>query len=418
MQKFFTTTIISKFIKYLLMCTPLPICSFIEDLDLMISGRTYLYNNKFYHCTKTGVFTDGSTDYYSKLYCSDALRCSEELFCTDKFITRDSRVVAKFKEVGSYLEDTTIPGLTEDFVSTSSLYDSETHRKLGDYLRLLKSTYKLDLMSLYNCFNNYFVDNIDLSSGNLSSNGNPDYTVTLVPIKFNKDYTIAMNTSSNVFIKPVLYKGKLLRYPDKEGPKEGRFVYDYNYPTIYKYGQMKYSEPIKIRVENMEEYSQSLERYLYLAIQFPASTSTRITVIEGDAKTHNYPTIYDYSAYTKLSDKDLNNIFSSASSLLGTSDHGLQYSASVPFADRLIEYLIQHAVDNRDIVTENISAVTGKFDYKQDTKMWNKQLRGKLFDSYMKLEGKYSNLNFKDILGYVDSDIEGALDRGYLKDNV
>jgi hypothetical protein len=35
----------------------------------------------------------------------------------------------------------------------------------------------------------------------------------------------------------------------------------------------------------------------------------------------------------------------------------------------------------------------------------------------MNLEGKYENLNFKDILGYVDKDIEYALDRGYLSSN-
>ena len=87
-----------------------------------------------------------------------------------------------------------IVGLTESFLSTSGQYDMDTHRKLGDYLRLLRSVYGLDLMPLYNCFNNYFVDNVDLSSGNLSSNGNSHYRVTLVPIKFNKDYTITMNS--------------------------------------------------------------------------------------------------------------------------------------------------------------------------------------------------------------------------------
>jgi hypothetical protein len=113
---------------------------------------------------------------------------NEEFYVTDKFITKDSRVIAAFTEVGTYNTEKSILGLTDNFVSTSNSYDSETHSRLGDYLRLLRSVYKLDLMSLYNCFNNKFVDNIDMSSGRLSGYGNSGYNVTIVPIKFNKKY--------------------------------------------------------------------------------------------------------------------------------------------------------------------------------------------------------------------------------------
>ena len=196
-------------------------------------------------------------------------------------------------------------------------------------------------------------------------------------------------------------------------------MYDYVYPTIHKYGKLKYSSPVRIRVENTEEYSQSLERYLYLAIQFPAGTSTRITVIEGDVKSYNYPIIYDNSAYSKLTEKELNNIFRSASSLLDPSEYGILDSVSVPFANRLVEYLIQHTIDRREMITENVEEVMDKFNYPHSgSPMWSKELRGKLFESYMKLEETYSNLNFKDILGYVDKDIEDALNRGYLKNHV
>lgn len=418
MQKFFTTTIISKFIKYLLACTPLPTCSYIDDLEMMVEGRTYLYNKKFYLCTGTGIFDSGKTDYSLKLYCSDTLQLTDndKFVVTDDFIQMDSRLAATYKEVGSYTLGDSLVGLTEDFASTSSYYDHETHRKLGDYLRLLRSVYNLDLMPLYNCFNNYFVDNIDLSSGNLSGHGNSNYRVTLVPIKFNKEYTISLNSSSSVFIKPVLYKGKLLQYPDSDDEKRGRYIYDNVYPTIYKYGQMKYSAPVKILVENTDKDSQSLERYLYLAIQIPVNTLTRITVIEGSAKLYNYTDVYDVSAHNKLSNSDINKLLRSASSLLSYSDAITKDTVSVPFSDRLIEYLVQHTIDDREELTENIGRVVDKFEYPSGKNiLWNIGLRSKLFNRYMRLEDKYDTLNFKDILGYVDKDIEYALDRGYLK---
>lgn len=410
------------------MCTPLPTCSFLEDLDIMIEGGTYLYDNKFYVCTRTGVFSSGETNYESKLYCSESLMCTDKenleteqeidryLCVTDRFVTLDRRVSAKFKEIGVYSDKTETMGLTDNFISTSGYYDPETHKRLGDYLRLLRSVYKLDLMPLYNCFNNYYVDNIDLSSGSLLGQGNSNYSVTIVPIKFNKTYTISMNTSTDVFIKPVIYKGKLLQYSDMNGPRKGRFIYDDIDPKVYKYGYMKYNRPIELRVDNSDSDIQSLEKYLYLAIQVPVTAQTRITVIEGTAKVYNYSSIYDAVAYSKLSSKDMNALLSSASSLLDSTGSVFSSTDNIPFSDRLVEYLIQHTIDSRDLTTENLQRVVDKFgNTNKNISVWDKQLRGQLFNQYMKLEDKYSNLNFKDILGYVDKDIEYALNRGYLK---
>jgi hypothetical protein len=65
---------------------------------------------------------------------------------------------------------------------------------------------------------------------------------------------------------------------------------------------------------------------------------------------------------------------------------------------------------------ENVERVRDKFNYPSgDSYMWTQQLRGSLFNSYMNLKNKMPDLTFTDILGYVDKDIESAIDRGYIK---
>ena len=53
-----------------------------------------------------------------------------------------------------------IPGLTRVLSSHGSSYDSATHEYLGDYLRFMRDYYGINLMSLYNCFNDKICNNI------------------------------------------------------------------------------------------------------------------------------------------------------------------------------------------------------------------------------------------------------------------
>ena len=85
--------------------------------------------------------------------------------------------------------------------------------------------------------------------------------------------------------------------------------------------------------------------------------------------------------------------------------------------DQLIEYLVGHTIDMRDKMSENVIRVTDKFGYKVGYEgSWDVAIRGKLFTAYCDLQAnKNEVLNFEDILGYVDKDIEEALNRGYLR---
>ena len=63
---------------------------------------------------------------------------------------------ASWKHVSDIFYDSEkrIPGLTKTLSSPGRFYDTATHEYLGDYLRFLRDYYDINLMSLYNCFNN------------------------------------------------------------------------------------------------------------------------------------------------------------------------------------------------------------------------------------------------------------------------
>lgn len=414
MQEFFTSTLVSKFIKYLLMVTPLPICSYISDADPMIEGGTYLYHGRIYRCTRTGIFRGSYKEYLDKLYCSETVYPSDSLFVTDKLLRYGGAREAKYEITDMLTEGTPIYGLTTNFISTRSDYDQDTHMMLGEYLRFLNSQYGLNLMSLYNCFCEKWVEGIDLASGRLVEYNRNGYRTTIVPIKFNKTYTIMINNNTPIFTKAVLFNGKLIR--NHENIDE--FLLDDELHKVNKINHSSYRRPFTFKVSNSDGDIQKLERYLYMAIQIPNSVNTTITVLEGDYIDSSSINIFDDSMYEKSSDKFVDMSLRSGCSLLVPPSEILTTGKNRPFSDKLVEYLIGHTIDMRDNYTENVDRVTSSLNYRYGFEgSWSNQLRGKLYDTYLSLKGKKDHLNYLDILGYVDSDIEDALHNGIMSYN-
>jgi hypothetical protein len=265
-------------------------------------------------------------------------------------------------------------------------------------------------MSLYNCFCNLYVDNIDLSSNRLEERVNTKYKVTLVPAKFNRTYTIAMNSDSPIYIKPVLYDGKLIR------DSRGKFIYDNKYTSITKLGCSTFNQPFNLSIGNTDPDAQALEKRLFLAIQIPVTVSTPIVVLEGEFKNHNSTQIYDCKMFSSSIESCVNKLLTSKVSLLNLPPASIQLDTSPPFSDRLMEYLIRHTIDCRETVSENIIRVTQAFGHQVGYEgSWSTELRGKIFSKYMDLRNKKSEFCYEDILGYVDKDIEDALNKEALK---
>jgi hypothetical protein len=385
----------------------------------MVEGGYYVYQEKVYKCTRTGLFKGSYKTYKSPLCCSDTVFCGDDIRCgmiidNDEYLEFGGSRIAEYEVINLIEEGVPIHGLTESFISTRTDYDSLTHQKLGDYLRFLHSQYGLNLMPLYNCFSEYYVQGVDLTSGRLIETNVDGYRTTLVPIKFNRQYTVAMNSDFPVYMMPVLYDGKLIRRAENTN----KFLCEDGSNVITKVGAFRYKQPVVIDVSNTNKELQPYEKNLYLAIQFPKTVNTPITVIEGDFSANNGIHIYDECMFKKSSDKFINNIFVSNLSLLNMPTGIGKNVNSVPFSDKLVAYLLRHTIDMRSELSEDVEYVTNAFGYSYGFEgSWEPELRGKLFDGYMLLKDTRNELNYNDILGYVDRDIENALSHGWLKYN-
>ena len=172
---FYDKNIVVGYIKELLHNFNLPVCKIYTKDTKLFEGRTYIKDNNFYKCFKLdtgGLYLDRKTPYvYNK-----------------KFIN-----------------------VTTNFNITSSEYDTKTHEYLGNYLRFIRDYYNIDLMPLYNCYSNRVLDSL-YKEYSLEDSGDSvfintgKYNYYLIPVKFNKDYTIALDSCKSYNIFCAIYK--------------------------------------------------------------------------------------------------------------------------------------------------------------------------------------------------------------------
>ena len=370
----------------------------------MIKDNYYLYLNRILRCTRTGLFRGGRADVYDYLKVSNLVYCGEDIRVTDSPLLYGGARMATYEVICPYSFGESINGLTETFISNKTYYDSETHKRLGDYLRLLHATSGVNLMSLYNCFCNKYVDNVNIVNGYLEEVTDDKYKVTLIPVKFNRTYTIAIDSESPIYIKPVIYKGVLLKNTDEE------YIYDGDNSKVLKISYSRYQHPFTYKVLNYDEEPQKYENNLYLAIQLPKNNDSLITVLEGEYDNYNYDKIFDAKMYTTSDYAIINKTLTSAVSLLNQRGQ-TQYT----YSDKLIAYLLQNTIDDRDKIGENTERVQNSVGFYTKYKgQWDYALRGMLYNKYMNVRKKRDELNYNDILGYVDLDVENAINKGFI----
>lgn len=120
-----------------------------------------------------------------------------------------------------YSPDKATYGLTRSLNSVGKYYDTATHEYLGDYLRFVRDYYNLNLMSMYNCFNNKIYNNIYF---NFVINPDADknqqvkvtfdsqdasYKIYAIPVKLFSKYTIALDCSQGIEMFCGLYNTRL-----------------------------------------------------------------------------------------------------------------------------------------------------------------------------------------------------------------
>ena len=295
-QKFFTDTIENKFIKSLLKNTAIPIYPSNSIGEYAIAGCMYVTKQGIMRCIKTG------------------------------------KEDAKFLRLSPYVFGQHVKPYTEKYISKYNYYDTKTHEFLGNYLRLYRDLFDINLMPFYNCFSYRFFDDIYLTTDNskgyeLSSNSN--YKVAAIPIKFDRKYTIALDSSTSILLKACFHDSignMVIKLEDDSEFISTELLKDCevsisnssnSYTTINDgvviIPQMNFGDPIKFEIkldcdnltDSYRRKLKALEKYLYLVIQIPINNSSSIVVLEGDYNNIDYNTnyynieknyyIYDYS---------------------------------------------------------------------------------------------------------------------------
>jgi hypothetical protein len=306
-----------------------------------------------------------------------------------------------------YHKDKNIPGLTKVLKSHGGAYDTTTHEYLGDYLRFLRDYYNINLMSLYNCFNNKICNNIyhvlDKSTGGSKTtyvvfdSQDSKYRIYAFPVKLFCDYTVAIDCDRELEMFCGLYNTTLdissigADLIAKTYKKYNRTFF--NRPFLYDGLNVKYwnfdtesaisdGYPKFINTSSITRWDiANREQDLKLFIKVPVSCKSSITVLEGDFRNFNdakyVPVRY------KADGKPFNPELDSADTVIDRvaweyqqNHYVINFGADInkspfvpigkmqllafntgesyPFADRLVEYLCNSTITPIDEITDNI----------------------------------------------------------------
>ena len=302
-QKFFTNTLMSTYIKKLLNCTNIPLYNCVSDNDYVVKDITYIYNNNVITCTKSGLLSHS----------------------------------AEYKINSPYYAESDNYHYT--YHSKYMYYDSDTHIHLGRYLRYIKSFEGINLMPYYNCFNHTILSDIHITNeGTIEQVLNDSYKVLAVPIRFNKQYTVAIDSALPVRCTAVIYTNSGY---DKDHQISSSFV---------TYPQCKFRNPFLYAVNIEDQDNQfdlmNRESNLYLLVQVASANTSSLVVLEGDYINQD-TRVTNLEFINKIENPYLHNV-----SLLS-----LNTKSFIAFSDRLVEYLLNNVITKSDTITDNIRRI-------------------------------------------------------------
>lgn len=449
-QRFYTNTNVSKFIKGLVAKTSIPMIDFANNTSTYVTNALYI------------------KDGYIQKYLGDG----------------------KWDRLEPYTIGKHYDGITTKFTSETGSYDSDTHYYLGQFLRMIKGFYGLNLMPFYNCYNNKYINDIKITEkvtkgpiyyitdspggsadvGDLLGDGsgsleayriinrtydysmitnpalyNDDYQTILVPIKFFKTYTVALDCPAPYYIMPIIYGNKGVAVFGKNN-----LIKKYCQNRIIKKSSSMFTMPytfcadaftgeetedlsdiifndvsdkeLKAKIATQKIYSY--EKFLYLLIQIPSNIKTTITVLEGDF-THlandnkfinDKP---DEEFIRKYPNENPEDIFISKLTLLTRND-GNSYA----FSNRLMEYLLLGVISPYDDISANVKRIqkyamsrtnaevnnTQKYSPSEFIYgVWGNDLQAYLYNLVINSEYLSTKL---DIVGFADKDVEKIITRG------
>lgn len=350
------------FIQNLLYNFHIPTIKILKDRKNLLDGQHYIYKNAIYTHIK-----DGEEDVY----------------------------------LSSFTPGKKVLGLTRNHISESNNYNTNLHEALGNYLRFIRDYYDVDLMPMYNCFSNRFIDTFSLPiieerrQGSVIKSG---YKLFAFPARYGCEYSIFCKNNASAQVQLAFFNGKKPLEINASDNKWIQFE-----PSIISLSQWEALSPYKVpsleeisstnTSDNDDKTKQILlhnEVNLYLFVQLPEQNAENLVVIENN------------------SSKVVNN------SLI---NHHLQQ----PFSDKLLGYLLNYYITPLDPIDENIANIQKMLSSKEFVikdvngneygKLRLKNFEKGVFDYPTKscIYNLYRLRNIEDFTGYVDKDVESLI---------
>lgn len=424
----------------------------IESIDSVIYGKddkrlavrvNYLKNNEYYH------YFWNYSDYEKKQDLGHS-QCSWK---------RSSTMF--------YSSDKAAPGFTKSLCSQGRVYDKTTHEYLGEYLRFLRDYHGINLMSLYNCFNNHICNNIYFtkeigpkeSKKTLVFNSQDSkYRIYAIPVKLFANYTIAIDSYNGVEMFCGLYNTNLdvsdkaidliSRTYKKVGKTIFRQPFLYDALDVSNWLYTKELHEVSVNGQPVIQLNNTImsrwdlanrEQDLKLFIKVPTSCNSSIVILEGDYRGFNDCRYTPSDKGWKYEQNHTVLNFNVSNTCLNNTTFKpigklqlLEFNTgeSHPFADRLVEYLSDSAITPIDEISDNIKraqrVMQQNNSYFKIEGIWENKMQkiiydyvtnagpmeivnGKIVDKrlgYLPRLGHTSKSTLYDVLGYVDKDAE------------
>ena len=321
--------------------------------------------------------------------------------------------------VSSYKENEKIENITKNLEIRNNLYDSYTHEYLGDYLRYVRDYKGLDLMSMYNCFSNVAMSNTSfIVKGSSFDTTQDEYTIFVIPVRYDKKYTIAIDWHGPIEMCCGYYSGGK-RYSSYLN--QGDNVVEN--ATYLKKNDARFNHPFvydKLVNNNVFNNDYAEEKNFKLFLKIPTICKSSIVILEGDY-TRGANLLLDKEKIIINRDGDiyLNGIldYVNIPQLLS-----MNYQKSFLIADRLMEYLSNQVITPIDPVIDNIRRLQTKLNKEEDIgRSWyeyygiwdDPKIRDYL---YVRSIDNDDINKYYDMLGYLDKDVERTFDIEYIID--
>lgn len=382
-----------------------------------------------------------------------------------------------FEKISPFIEGNFYNALTSNYMSNTGLYDSVTHYFLGQYLRQLRDLHDINLMPYYNCWDGTSIDSYRIvkdaiiSDANardyykLESNSKLDgYKLLLIPVKFNKKYTLYANSDTPIKFGFAYYDGiQVLSDIDSSTGKPYNKLVGSNSTNIIDY--VSYSKPVVIESPKVNDIFDTykltiieglgvtknvyLEDYLVMFLQIPSDNVSSVVVLEGDYTLNRLintqtevTSISDGKArveYRKLDDstntltyrlpqafyvgsEDFSgdDFIKSPSSLVMADD-----TNSYLFNSRLLEYLLDNVITWDDTISKDILYAHEDVSTRKCAQLNGLRYSGSDFlnysDDFREFIYGLATTNIKspvltDVNGFIDKDTEDIIIRGRDRD--